>query len=106
MSGGGRSVEDEGSVPTLLVVDDDVDYAALLADEVKRELPRVRVLIRSSVGSALLVLAEESVDAAVIDRTPELDYTAMSEYVRYQFTFGDKTFFRSIRKVRPPICWT
>lgn len=30
-----------------------------------------------------------------------LDYAAMSEYVRYQFTFGDKTFFKEIRKVLP-----
>jgi asparagine synthase (glutamine-hydrolysing) len=32
---------------------------------------------------------------------PELDYEAMSEYVRYQFTFGDKTFFKPIKKVLP-----
>jgi asparagine synthase (glutamine-hydrolysing) len=32
---------------------------------------------------------------------PELDYTALSEYVRYQFTFGDKTFFRPVKKVLP-----
>ncbi len=32
---------------------------------------------------------------------PDLDYTALSEYARYQFTFGDKTFFRQIRKVLP-----
>ncbi len=31
----------------------------------------------------------------------DLDYTAMSEYVRYQFTFGDKTFIRQIKKVVP-----
>lgn len=30
-----------------------------------------------------------------------LDTRALSEYVRYQFTFGDKTFLRDIRKVRP-----
>lgn len=34
-------------------------------------------------------------------QTPELDYEAMSEYVRYQFTFGDKTFFKPIKKVLP-----
>lgn len=32
---------------------------------------------------------------------PDLDHEALSEYVRYQFTFGDKTFFRQIRKVEP-----
>lgn len=31
----------------------------------------------------------------------ELDYLAMSEYVRYQYTFGDKTFFRRVKKVLP-----
>lgn len=31
----------------------------------------------------------------------DLDFTAISEYVRYQFTFGDKTFIQQIRKVRP-----
>jgi asparagine synthase (glutamine-hydrolysing) len=34
-------------------------------------------------------------------QTPELDHQAMSEYVRYQFTFGDKTFFKPIKKVLP-----
>jgi asparagine synthase (glutamine-hydrolysing) len=36
-----------------------------------------------------------------IDKKPELDYLAMSEYVRYQYTFGDKTFFKDIKKVLP-----
>jgi asparagine synthase (glutamine-hydrolysing) len=31
----------------------------------------------------------------------ELDYVALSEYVRYQFTFGDKTFVKNVKKVRP-----
>ena len=34
----------------------------------------------------------------------ELDYEALSEYVRYQFTFGDKTFFKQIKKVLPGYC--
>jgi asparagine synthase (glutamine-hydrolysing) len=33
--------------------------------------------------------------------TPSLDYEALSEYVRYQFTFGDKTFFKPVKKVLP-----
>jgi asparagine synthase (glutamine-hydrolysing) len=37
----------------------------------------------------------------VMDEPPELDYLALSEYVRYQFTFGDKTFIRQIKKVPP-----
>lgn len=35
------------------------------------------------------------------DFAPGLDYEALSEYVRYQFTFGDKTFLQGIRKVLP-----
>lgn len=36
-----------------------------------------------------------------IDDPHELDYQALSEYVRYQFTFGDKTFVKQIKKVLP-----
>ena len=37
----------------------------------------------------------------VVDASPDLDYTAISEYVTYQFTFGNKTFFSQIKKVMP-----
>lgn len=37
----------------------------------------------------------------VMDESPELDYQALSEYARYQFTFGDKTFIKQIKKVMP-----
>jgi len=37
----------------------------------------------------------------VADEPRDLDYTAISEYVRYQFTFGDKTFIKQIKKVMP-----
>ena len=37
----------------------------------------------------------------LLDQAPELDFQAMSEYVRYQFTFGDKTFVKQVRKVLP-----
>lgn len=37
----------------------------------------------------------------LMDEPPELDFAALSEYVRYQFTFGDKTFVKQIRKVLP-----
>ncbi|MBV8842301.1 MAG: asparagine synthase (glutamine-hydrolyzing) [Bryobacterales bacterium] len=33
--------------------------------------------------------------------SPDLDYQALSEYVRYQFTFGEKTFFKQVKKVLP-----
>ena len=36
-----------------------------------------------------------------VPESPELDYEALSEYVRYQFSFGDKTFVKQIRKVPP-----
>ena len=47
--------------------------------------------VSSLVGSILTVVSEGAT----------LDYEAMSEYVRYQFTFGDKTFVKQIRKVLP-----
>lgn len=31
----------------------------------------------------------------------DLDYSVLSEYVRYQFTFGEKTFIKGIHKVLP-----
>jgi len=40
----------------------------------------------------------------IIDCVPQaqaLDYEALSEYCRYQFTFGDKTFLKDVRKVEP-----
>jgi asparagine synthase (glutamine-hydrolysing) len=37
----------------------------------------------------------------VLPQIPELDFAALSEYVRYQFTFGDKTFLQGVRKVLP-----
>jgi asparagine synthase (glutamine-hydrolysing) len=37
----------------------------------------------------------------VVKEPRDLDYTAISEYVRYQFTFGDKTFIKQIKKVMP-----
>ena len=37
----------------------------------------------------------------IVKESRDLDYTAISEYVRYQFTFGDKTFIKQIKKVMP-----
>jgi asparagine synthase (glutamine-hydrolysing) len=36
-----------------------------------------------------------------LGRSLSLDMLALSEYVRYQFTFGDKTFFQAVKKVLP-----
>jgi asparagine synthase (glutamine-hydrolysing) len=41
---------------------------------------------------------------AIVETSPmplHLDYNALSEYVRYQFTFGNKTFFQEVKKVMP-----
>lgn len=38
---------------------------------------------------------------AALGHRGELDYAALSEYARYQLTFGDKTFFRGVKKVLP-----
>jgi asparagine synthase (glutamine-hydrolysing) len=50
---------------------------------------------RTIVSSLLRTVVETA------QETPELDYAALSEYVRYQFTFGDKTFFKPVKKVLP-----
>ena len=50
---------------------------------------------RTIVSSLLRTVLEMSGEPA------QLDWPALSEYVRYQFTFGDKTFVKQIRKVLP-----
>lgn len=55
---------------------------------------------RTVVSSLLKTVAQ------VAGQPLDLDYEALSEYVRYQFTFGDKTFFRQIRKVPAGHCVT
>ena len=50
-----------------------------------------RLCVSSLIGTIL----------AAVPEAPELDYEALSEYARYQFTFGDKTFVKQIQKVPP-----
>ena len=50
-----------------------------------------KVCVSSMIGTILEVLKY----------SPELNYEALSEYVLYQFTMGDETFLRGIRKVLP-----
>jgi asparagine synthase (glutamine-hydrolysing) len=50
---------------------------------------------RTIVSSLLRTVVETAGEA------PDLDYQALSEYVRYQFTFGDNTFFKPVKKVPP-----
>ncbi len=38
---------------------------------------------------------------AALGAAPALDWAALSEYVRYQLTFGDHTFLAGVRKVMP-----
>jgi asparagine synthase (glutamine-hydrolysing) len=49
-------------------------------------------------------LCVASMIRTILDNVPTaraLDYEALSEYCRYQFTFGDKTFLKDVRKVVP-----
>jgi asparagine synthase (glutamine-hydrolysing) len=82
-------------------------WAFVVYDKTQRRL----FLVRDQFGVKRLyywrskdVLCVSSLIGAILDAVPEppeLDYEAMSEYVRYQFTFGDKTFVKQIRKVPP-----
>lgn len=82
-------------------------WSFVVYDKQKRTLTMVRdqfgvkPLYLWQQGSAVVAASMLTTVLDVLGATPELDYAAMSEYVRYQFTFDDKTFFQSIRKVRP-----
>jgi asparagine synthase (glutamine-hydrolysing) len=82
-------------------------WAFVVYDKVKHTL----TLVRDQLGvkplyywrSADRICASSMISTILdcVDESPDLDYKAMSEYVRYQFTFGDKTFVRQVRKVMP-----
>ena len=82
-------------------------WAFVVYDKVRRRL----FLVRDQFGVKPLyywrskdTLCVSSLIGAILDAVPEppeLDYEAMSEYAQYQFTFGDKTFVKQIRKVPP-----
>ena len=82
-------------------------WAFVVYDKVRRRL----ILVRDQFGVKPLYywktkdsLCVSSLVGAILEAATEpceLDYEAMSEYVRYQFTFGDKTFVKQIRKVPP-----
>jgi asparagine synthase (glutamine-hydrolysing) len=92
---------------TRILPDLDGFWAFVVYDKIQRRL----FLVRDQFGVKPLyywrskdVLCVSSLIGAILDAVPEppeLDYEAMSEYVRYQFTFGDKTFVKQIRKVPP-----
>jgi asparagine synthase (glutamine-hydrolysing) len=80
-------------------------WAFVIYDKVRRRLSLVRdqfgvkpLYYWRSKGS-LCVSSLIGTILGAVGETPELDYEAISEYVRYQFTFGDKTFVKQIRKV-------
>lgn len=52
-------------------------------------------------GNGICVSSMIRTISDTLGRGLELDYLAMSEYVRYQYTFGDKTFFQDVKKVLP-----
>lgn len=82
-------------------------WAFVVYDKIQRKL----VLVRDQLGVKPLYYwhSKKGICASSLIRTilenmeepPEIDYKAVSEYVRYQFTFGDKTFIRQIKKVLP-----
>jgi asparagine synthase (glutamine-hydrolysing) len=82
-------------------------WAFVIYDKVRGTLTLVRdqfgikPLYYWKQGDALCVA---SMIRTVLDNVPgarELDFEALSEYCRYQFTFGDKTFLKHVRKVEP-----
>lgn len=82
-------------------------WAFVIYDKVRRKLTLVRDQLgikplyywHSKKCTAIASLMRTILE--VMDESPELDYQALSEYVRFQFTFGDKTFFKQIKKVLP-----
>jgi asparagine synthase (glutamine-hydrolysing) len=87
------------------------DFSGFWAFAVYEKASRKLFLVRDQLGIKPLYYWQSgrSFVAASMIRTiletvpesPELDYEALSEYVRYQFTFGDKTFIKQIKKVLP-----
>ena len=61
----------------------------------------IKPLYYRTVKGSLCVASRISTILDVVPEAQSLDYTAMSEYARYQFTFGDKTFLRDVKKVMP-----
>lgn len=82
-------------------------WAFVVYDKEKKTLTLVRdqlgikPLYYSVTGNGICVSSLLKTISELLVDERELDFEAMSEYVRYQFTFGDKTFFKSIKKVPP-----
>jgi asparagine synthase (glutamine-hydrolysing) len=90
-----------------VLTDLDGFWSFVVYDKVARTLTLVRdqfgvkPLYYWRANGALCVASMIKTLLETVAETPPLDYTALSEYVRYQFTFGDKTFLKDIRKVLP-----
>lgn len=82
-------------------------WAFVIYDKVKNKLTLVRdqlgvkPLYYSVSKDGVCVSSMIRTILDVVGRQRDLDYTALSEYAQYQFTFGDKTFIKQIKKVMP-----
>jgi asparagine synthase (glutamine-hydrolysing) len=82
-------------------------WAFVLYDKQQRRLTLVRdqfgikPLYYRTAGGRICIASMIKTILETVPNDRELDYEAISEYARYQFTFGDKTFFKQIRSVRP-----
>lgn len=82
-------------------------WSFVIYDKVQRKLTLVRDQLgikplyywHSKEGTCVASLMGTIIE--IMGRTSALDYEALSEYARYQFTFGDKTFIKQIKKVLP-----
>ncbi len=84
-------------------------WAIVVYDKIQRTLTLVRDQLgikplyywTAPGGRACVASMIRTIIDTVPLSSPELDYEALSEYASYQFTFGDKTFLRDVRKVLP-----
>ncbi|MEO7086631.1 MAG: asparagine synthase (glutamine-hydrolyzing) [Gemmatimonadaceae bacterium] len=82
-------------------------WSFVIYDKEKRTLSLVRdqfgikPLYYWKSGAQVCVASTLRTVLDVLGTPQSLDYEAVSEYCQYQFTFGDKTFLSSIKKVRP-----
>ncbi len=82
-------------------------WSFVIYDKVERRLTLVRdqfgvkPLYYSYDETGLCISSMIRTIREVVGESFDLDYTTISEYVRYQLTFGDKTFFKQVKKVMP-----
>jgi asparagine synthase (glutamine-hydrolysing) len=82
-------------------------WAFVVYDKVERTLTLVRdqfgvkPLYYYSVGGRVVIGSTLGSIRDSLRGRLELDFAALSEYVRYQYTFADRTFFKDVKKVVP-----